>query len=356
MNKRTLVINPGSSTTKFAVYEGTGTLFSRSIEHTAEELAPFEAITDQFEFRTNLILSVLREEGIDPAGFDAVIGRGGLLKPICGGVWAVNKLMLQDLRIGVSGQHACNLGGIMAFEMAKKSKAPAFIADPVVVDEMCDEARISGHPELPRRSIFHALNQKATARRAAGEMGKKYEECRLIVAHIGGGISVGSHVEGRVIDVNNALNGEGPFSTERSGGLPVGQLVDLCFSGTKTKQEIQKMIKGGGGFQAYLGTSNGKEVANRAAAGDAKADLLFRTLAYQVAKEIGAHATVLEGRIDGIVLTGGLANDKWLMEILHKRISFLGRIFIYPGEDELEALRDAGLRALTGESEVQQYQ
>jgi butyrate kinase len=350
-----LVINPGSTSTKFAVYSEKKELLCETIRHSDEELAPFDSITDQYRFRSEIILSTLKREHIDPAFFSAVIGRGGLLKPIPGGVWEVNERMVEDLRAGVSGQHASNLGGIIAFELAGAASAPAYIADPVVVDELCDEARISGHPDLPRLSIFHALNQKATARRASAELGRPYEDCRLIVAHMGGGISVGAHIDGRVIDVNNALNGEGPFSPERSGTLPAGQLVELCFSGTRGKPEVMKMLKGAGGFKAYLGTADGKEVAERAEKGDEKADLLFRSMAYQVAKEIGAISTVLKGKADAIVLTGGLAFNKRLVELISERIAHLGRLFIYPGEDEMEALRDSALRALSGAEEVRTY-
>jgi butyrate kinase len=355
MKQLILVINPGSTSTKFAVYEGQTELLCETIRHESKELEKFNAITEQFRFRSDLIASHVEKAGIDPGSFTAVIGRGGLVKPIPGGVWEVNDAMVRDLEAGVMGEHASNLGGIIAREMGRKAGAPAYIADPVVVDELCEEAKLSGHPELPRLSIFHALNQKATARRAAAELGKPYDKCRFIVAHMGGGISVGAHAEGKVIDVNNALNGEGPFSPERSGTLPAGQLVELCFSGKKEKREIMKMLKGAGGLLAYLGTADGKEVDRRACEGDAQASLVFRAMAYQVAKEIGALAAVLEGKLDGIILTGGLAFNKNLVDMIRKRISFLGALFVYPGEDELEALRDAALRALAGESEVQQY-
>lgn len=350
-----LVINPGSTSTKFAVYSGSEEALLETVRHSTEELAPFDSITGQYRFRSGLIQAALEKASIDPASFSAVIGRGGLLKPVRGGVWRVNEAMVADLRAGVSGQHASNLGGMMAFELAAPAGAPAFIADPVVVDELCDEARISGHPDLPRISIFHALNQKATARRAAEELGIPYEKGRFIVAHMGGGISVGAHLDGRVVDVNNALNGEGPFSPERSGTLPAGQLVDLCFSGTKNKREIHTMLKGAGGFVAYLGTADGREVAERAEHGDALADLVFRAMAYQVAKEIASLSAVLEGKIDAVVLTGGLAYNERLVGLIRGRVSHLGRLFVYPGEDEMTALRDSALRALAGEVEVQDY-
>lgn len=356
MGEKVLVINPGSTSTKIAVYDGDKELLNETIRHDAEDLAKFEQITDQYDFRTSIISSSLEEKGIDPGDLDAVIGRGGLVKAIPGGVWSVNDAMLKDLEEGVNGQHASNLGGLIAHQMAKQSGSPSLIADPVVVDELQDCARLSGHPELPRKSIFHALNQKAVARRAAAELGKSYETSRFIIAHMGGGISVGAHLNGRVVDVNNALNGDGPFSPERSGGLPAGQLVELCFSGKYEKKEIMKMIKGKGGFMAYLGTADGKEVSDRAESGDREADLAFRGLAYQVAKEIGLLAPVLYGKIDGVILTGGLAYNENLVTLIKDRVHFLGKVFVYPGEGEIEALRDAALRVLREEETPREYE
>ncbi|HDQ15149.1 MAG TPA: butyrate kinase [Sediminispirochaeta sp.] len=356
MSERVLVINPGSTSTKIAVFEGSKEILNETIRHDAAELSRFESITDQYDFRSDIIKESLSKEGIAPDGFDAVIGRGGLLKPIPGGVWEVNEKMRQDLRRGVSGQHASNLGGLIAHEIAEASGAPSLIADPVVVDELHELARLSGHPELPRMSIFHALNQKAVARRAAEELGQSYEETSFIVAHMGGGVSVGAHKNGRVIDVNNALNGEGPFSPERSGTLPAGQLVELCFSGTYEKKQIMKMLKGQGGFMAYLGTADGREVEERASGGDKEAQLVFEAMAYQVAKEIGALSTVLRGRIDGIILTGGLAYSEHLNEMIKERVAHLGKVLVYPGEGEIEALRDAALRVLRNETKAQEYE
>jgi len=356
MKERILVINPGSTSTKIAVFEAEQEILNETIRHNADELAQFDSITDQYDFRSNIIQESLKSEGIDPSSFDAVIGRGGLLEPIPGGVWAVNERMTEDLRAGVSGQHASNLGGLIAHEIAHTSQVPSLIADPVVVDELQPLARISGHPELPRISIFHALNQKAVARRAAAEMKKSYEQSNLIVAHMGGGISVGAHQNGEVIDVNNALNGEGPFSPERSGTLPAGQLVELCFSGKYTQKEIMKMLKGKGGFMAYLGTSDGREVDQRGQEGEELAELVFQAMAYQVAKEIGALASVFSGRLDGIVLTGGLAYNDRLTTLIKERVEFISRVLIYPGEGEIEALRDAALRVLRGKDKAQIYE
>ncbi len=356
MEYRILIINPGSTSTKFAVYDGKEEKLLITIRHNHEDLKQFSTIGSQFSFRSNLIKDALKSAEIPVSSLNCVIGRGGLLRSISGGVWIVNDLMVRDLEKGERGEHASNLGGLIARSIAEKAGVDSFIADPVVVDEMNEMARISGLPELPRLSIFHALNQKATARRAALELGKLYEECNFIVAHMGGGISVGAHLRGKVTDVNNALNGEGPFSPERSGTLPAGQLVELCFSGKLTKNEIMKKLKGDGGLTAYLSTADGSLVEELIEKGNRKAELIFNSMAYQISKEIGALAAVLSGNVDGIILTGGLAHSKLLMEKIKTSISFIGKIFIYPGEDEIEALRDAALRVLRGKELAKVYQ
>ncbi|MGB6369432.1 MAG: butyrate kinase, partial [Atribacterota bacterium] len=318
-----LVINPGSTSTKVALFSNEQLLFEKKIEHNNEELHVFHNIIDQYEFRLDIILNFLKEKGIDHSALDAIVGRGGLLKPIPSGTYRVNEKMLEDLRKGVSGEHASNLGGILAYGIAEeKLSTPAYIVDPVVIDEMKPVARISGMPEIPRISILHALNQKAVARKAALDLGKKYEKANFIVAHLGGGISVGIHCKGNVIDVNNALNGEGPFTPERSGGVPVGALVELCFSGKFTKDEIMKKIKGKGGLVAYLNTNDVREVIKRIEQGDKKAKLILEAMAYQVAKEIGAAATVLKGQIDAIILTGGIAYTNEFVNMIRDRVSF----------------------------------
>jgi butyrate kinase len=346
MEYRILIINPGSTSTKYAVFDGLKENLVETIRHNHKELDKFKSIGDQFDFRSKLIEKGLEQTNIDVSSLDCVIGRGGLLKAIPGGVWKVNTAMIKDLKEAKRGEHASNLGGIIAYSIAEKANAPSFIADPVVVDEMTDSARFSGHPELPRLSIFHALNQKATARRAAKELGKNYEDCRFIVAHMGGGISVGAHLNGRVIDVNNALNGEGPFSPERSGTLPAGQLVELCFSDKYTKKDILKKLKGNGGLEAYLGIADGTEIEKMIKKDDKNAKLIYKTMAYQVAKEIGALATIL---------TGGLAYSIILVDEIKKGIEFIGKVFVFPGENEIEALRDAAIRALTGNEKIQEY-
>lgn len=352
---RLLVINPGSTSTKIAVFDNEKPVFEETIRHSTEELAPYATVADQFEFRKNMILDTLNAKGINITKLSAVIGRGGLLKPIESGIYEVNDAMLKDLREAKRGQHASNLGGILAYEIASPLHIPAYIVDPVVVDELDDIARITGMPELERISIFHALNQKAVARRAAKDLGKAYEELNLIVAHLGGGISVGAHKKGRVVEVNNALDGEGPMSPERAGTLPVGGLIKLCYSGKYTIDEIKKKIVGKGGLVAHLGTNDGREVVKRIEAGDKHAELVYKAMAYQVAKEIGACAAALEGKVDAICLTGGLAYDKLLTGWIKESVEFISQVLIYPGEDEMIALAEGGLRVLRKEEEPKVY-
>lgn len=352
---KVLIINPGSTSTKIALYESEKEIFTLNLSHPNDELAKYDKIVDQYDFRKNFIIKALKENSIDIKTIDAVVGRGGLLKPISGGTYEVNELMLKDLREGQRGEHASNLGGILAYWVAKEAGCKSYIVDPVVVDEMNDLARISGNPLIPRSSIFHALNQKAVARQAARELGSTYDALNLIVAHLGGGISVGMHEKGRVVDVNNALDGDGPFSPERSGGVPVGGLVKLCFSGKYKESDIKKQIKGGGGLVAYLGTNDAREVEKRIEQGDQKARQIYSAMAYQIAKEIGLLATVVYGRVDAIVLTGGLAKDQALMGLIEERVKFISRVIIIPGEKELESLRDGALRILRGEEGAQHY-
>lgn len=352
---RILAINPGSTSTKIAIYDNEKEVFETTLRHSNEEIDKYEKITDQYDFRKDVILGALSENDINLTKLRAVVGRGGLLKPIKGGTYRVNDLMIQDLIAAQMGEHASNLGGMIANEIANQLNIPAFIVDPVVVDEMEDVARISGMPEIPRKSIFHALNQKAVARRYAKETGRPYSELNLIVAHLGGGISVGAHEKGRVIDVNNALDGEGPFSPERTGGLPVGDLAKLCFSGKYSHADIKKMIKGKGGLVAYLGTNDGRDVVKMIESGDENAKLIFEAMAYQVAKEIGSCAAVLKGKVDAVILTGGLAYGEMLTTWIKNRVSFISDVIIYPGEDEMSALALGGLRVLREEETPQEY-
>lgn len=352
---RILAINPGSTSTKIAIYDNEKEVFETTLRHSNEEIDQYEKISDQYDFRKQVILTALSDNGINLTKLSAVVGRGGLLKPIKGGTYAVNDQMLVDLKAAQMGEHASNLGGMIANEIAQQLNIPAFIVDPVVVDELEPVARISGMPEIERISIFHALNQKAVARRYAHENNKPYESFNLIVAHLGGGISVGAHEKGRVVDVNNALDGEGPFSPERTGGLPVGDLAKLCFSGKYTHADIKKMIKGKGGLVAYLGTNDGRDVVKMIEAGDEKAKLIFEAMAYQVAKEIGSCAAVLKGHVDAIILTGGLAYGAMLTQWIKDRVSFISDVIIYPGEDEMSALAQGGLRVLRNEEKAQIY-
>jgi butyrate kinase len=353
---RILAINPGSTSTKIAVYENETNVFLKNIKHSAEELAPFKDIASQDDFRKNAILNELKEAGQDIETLDIVVGRGGLVKPIPSGIYQVNEAMIKDLHRSPIGEHASNLGGLIAKDIADNvGNVKAYIADPVVVDEMEDIARVSGHPEFTRLSIFHALNQKAIARKFAHEIDEKYENLNLIVVHLGGGISVGAHLKGKVIDVNNALNGEGPFSPERAGTLPVGQLVEYCFSGKADKNTIKKMITGKGGFVAYLDTNDAYEVEMRAKEGDSKAQFISDAMAYQVAKDIGAMATVLKGQVDGILLTGGIAYNKQFCSFIEEMVGFIAKVKIYAGEDEMMALAMNGLMVLRNDIEEKVY-
>ncbi|MGI6394227.1 MAG: butyrate kinase [bacterium] len=352
-----LAINPGSTSTKVAVFEDTKEIATQNIVHSAEELKKYDTIFDQFEFRKKVIVDELAGKGFEIKAFDAIVGRGGLLKPLPGGVYKVNDKMIDELKEAKMGDHASNLGGPIALEIAKEAgEIPAYIVDPVVVDEMEDCARISGMPDIPRISIFHALNQKAVGRKYAREKGKKYEELNLIIAHLGGGISVGAHKKGKVVDVNNALNGEGPFSPERSGGLPSGQLARLCFSGKFTQAEIDKKIKGAGGLVAYLGTNSAYEVEKMVSAGDKNAELIYKSMAYQISKEIGALSAVLKGKVDAIILTGGVAYDKTFVSWVEKNVSFIADIVVYAGEDEMTALAEGCYYGTKGEITVRDYE
>lgn len=352
---RILVINPGSTSTKVGVFDDEKSIFEQTIRHDDEELNQFSSIIDQYEFRKNVILEVLHKEGINISKLSAVCGRGGLLRPIEGGTYAVNETMLDDLRNGFSGQHASNLGGIIANEIAQGLNIPSFIVDPVVVDELEPIARVSGLSLVDRRSIFHALNQKSVARKVAKQLNQPYNELNVIVAHMGGGITVGAHKKGRVIDVNNGLDGEGPFSPERSGTLPVGELIKLCYSGDYYINEVQKMVVGQGGLVSYLGTADAIKVEDMIENGDEKAKLVYEAMAYQVAKEIGSAASVLEGDIDAIILTGGIAYSDFIVNEITKRVKWMGRVIVIPGENELQALCEGALRVLREEEEAKIY-
>ncbi len=352
---RILVINPGSTSTKLAVFDDNSEVFKENISHPVNELSKFEKIIDQYEFRKDVIIKVLSNAQFDLKQFSAIVGRGGLLKPIPSGTYLVNERMIETLKKGEYGEHASNLGAILAKSIAEPLGIPAYIVDPVVVDEMEEIARLSGLPQLKRKSIFHALNQKAVGRRAAEELGKEYEDCNFIIAHLGGGISVGAHRKGKVVDVNNALNGDGPFTPERSGGLPAWDLVKLSISGQYTKDEIKKMITGKGGVVAYLGTNDMREVEKKVVEGDKRYKLVFEAMAYQVAKEIASLSAVLSGNVDAIILTGGLAYSEIFTNWIIERVKFIAKVLVYGGEDEMKALALGALRVLKGEEKVKLY-
>lgn len=355
---KVLALNFGSTSSKVAVYEGDTCLCLKIFRHDAEELAPFSTLDETAAYRMSLILAHLREQGFDLEAFDAVVGRGGLVKPLQGGTYAVNEQMLEDLRSCAYGFHVCNLGGMIASQIAKEVGMPAFVVDPPVIDEMTKLAKLSGHPDYPRRPLFHALNQKAIAKRFASEIDIPYDSLRLIVCHMGGGITVGVHRNGRIIDVNNGLEGEGAYTAERPGTLPVLDVLRIAFSGKygSTYDELRLHFGYDCGLMGYTGTNDGKEIAARIAAGDTKAELAYRGMAYQISKEIGAAGAVLQGRVDAILLTGGFANDKLLMRWIEENVRFLAPVYIYPGEDEMLALAQGAIRVLKGEEEVQIYQ
>lgn len=352
---KSLIINPGSTSTKLGVFEDETLVFEETLRHSTEEIAQYASIVDQTDFRKDIILGFLKEKGVDVASFDVIVGRGGMLKPIPGGTYAVTDELLNDLKIGKSGQHASNLGGILARDIGDSIGKPSYIVDPVVVDELEPISRYSGVPELPRISVFHALNQKAVARRYAKEAGKKYEELNLIVVHMGGGVSVGPHRQGKVIDIFNALDGDGAFSPERAGAVPVGSLVKMCFSGKYTEKEVYKKLVGNGGFNAYLGTNDMRDVEKMVNDGDAHAAEVRDAFIMQMSKNIGAMATVLKGKVDQIIVTGGIAYDKAVVAGLKERCQWIAPFTVYPGEDELLALAQGGLRVINGEEEAKPY-
>lgn len=353
---RILAINPGSTSTKIAVYQDSEPIFLKNIKHSPEDLAPFHKISDQFHFRKDIVLQQLHDAEISLDEVHAVMGRGGLLKPIPSGVYEVNEDMIHDLENSPLGEHASNLGGLIAHDIAiELPEAKAYIADPIVVDELEDIARISGHPLFERISIFHALNHKAIAREYAKANQKQYEDLNLIVVHLGGGITVGAHRKGRVIDVNQGLDGEGPFTPERSGTLPIGALIKLCFSGKYTRDEVLKMNKGEGGLVAHLGTNDAAEVEKMVEAGDKKAKLIYDAMAYQVAKYVGEMYTVLKCDVDAILITGGIAYDKKFVSFIQEHVHKIAPVHVFPGEDEMRALAMNGLLLIKGELQAKIY-
>ncbi len=344
-----LSINPGSTSTKVAVYFDEKLQCLHTIRHSNEELLSFDTVFDQYEFRKAIILRRLNDDGIDLNELSAIVGRGGLMKPVESGVYEVNNKMIADLKTG--NQHASNLGAVLAREIAEGIPGcKAYITDPVVVDELHEVARISGLPEFPRRSVFHALNHKAIGRKYAMAIGSSYEKLNLVIAHLGGGISVAAHKAGRVIDTNQALDGFGSFSPERAGTIDAGALITMCFEGRYTKEQIHKKLVGQGGLVAHLGTNNVQEVSQKAIEGDERSRLILESMAYNVSKEIAAMLAVLEGKTDAVILTGGIAHNQFVVNYIKKMICPLAHLVVYPGEDEMEALAYAGLRVLRGET------
>lgn len=354
MGFKILAINPGSTSTKVALYEDERPLLDMTLRHTHEQLAHFHSVSEQMEWRRDMILQGVEKRGFSISDLSAVIGRGGLTKPMKGGIYEVNETMERDLRHPWM-HHACNLGGLIAHEIARKAGVKAYIADPGVVDEMDEMVHLTGLPQIRRISIFHALNQRAIARLHARKLGRSYEELNLIVAHLGGGISVGAHRRGVVVDNNNALNGDGPFAPERSGTLPTVSLVDMCFSGEYTREQMYRMLAGKGGLMAHLGTNSVIAVVERIESGDEHARLVLDAMCYSVAKQIGSMAIALSGKVDGILLTGGVAHSHYVMERIRRQCEFLAPVTVYPGENELQALMENALAVLQGRITPQEY-
>ena len=349
-----LVINPGSTSTKFGIFDGETCLFEHTLRHSAEELAPFATIPDQLEYRKQLIMDAIAQNGFDIRKLSAVTGRGGPIKALPSGTYHINEDMLTECRNPKRGHHASCLGALIAHDIARTLQLPSFIVDPPVVDEREKVACYTGHPLFERSSVFHALNQKAVAKRHAKVMGKRYEEVNLVVCHMGGGVSIGAHRKGRVVDVNNSLNGDGPFSPDRSGTLPMSDVIKLCFSGKHTQAEVEKMICGKGGMMAYAGTTSMIALRERAKTEEKIAELLD-AFHYQIAKEIGAMAVALCGKVDGILLTGGIAYAKETVEAIRSMVEWIAPVTVYPGEDELLALAQGTLRVLKGEEAAKEY-
>jgi len=351
-----LAIDPGSTSTKVALFEDEELLYKETIRHKQKEMITFEFVKDQTEFRLKLIEKFLKKVKTDLESIDAFIGRGGLMKPVKSGVYLVNDRMIEDLMSNKFGEHASNLGGVLAKELADKVDKPAYIADPVVVDEMSSVAKISGLNGISRRPLWHALNQKAVGKKYAEKIGSKYENLNLIIAHLGGGISVGLHKHGRVTDVNNALDGDGPFSPERTGSLPVGEVYELAFSGQYTLDQIKKLNYGFGGLVSYLNTSDAEEVSDMISEGHLFAKRVMKAMVYQIAKEIGSLYAVTRGNLDAIIITGGLAYNQDVLQPLLEYLDHLGEIIVFPGEDELESLAFNVMQIQNNKQELKIYE
>lgn len=351
-----LVINSGSTSTKVAAYKNEELIFSKTVLHSDKELSQFKIIWDQYEYRKKAITDELKANYLSFKDFDIIVCRGGNIKPVKGGIYLLTDRMMEDMKSEKYGRHATNVGNMIAYNLGKEYKIPVVTVDPPVTDELCDYARFSGIPQIKRRSSFHALNQKATARKVSEKMGKLYEEINLIIVHMGGGISVGAHKKGKVIDVNNALDGDGPFSPERAGSLPNSDLIKMCFSGEYSKEQMLNLMTGKGGLMAYIGITNALEIETRIEKGDKYAKDVYLAMAYQVAKEIGSMAVVLDGDVQGIAFTGSLAYSDILINYIKPKISFIAPIYIIPGENELKALAEAALRYIMGKESLCTYE
>lgn len=357
MQYRVLAINPGSTSTKISVFDNDKEVFIKTLRHDPAELDRIGTILEQDKFRMGLVLEAMKENNVEATSLNAVVGRGGLVRPVQGGTYKISEKMLADLKDpSIWGRiHASNLGAFMAKGIADELKIPCFIVDPVTVDEFDDIARVSGIPEIERKSLFHALNIRFTARRLAEKIGKNFSECNMIAAHMGGGITVAAIKQGRVVDVNNALLGMGPFSPQRAGALPIGDVIEMAFSGKYTKKELLTYLSKSAGLMAYLGTDDGRVVTEKIATGDTKAKEIFDAMIYQIAKDMSGCAAVLNGKVDGIFITGGLAYGKYLVEELKKRIDFISEVHVFPGEFEMEALTQGAVRVLQGIEEARDY-
>lgn len=352
--ERILAVNPGATSTKFAVFEGESVLIKKTVEHHGNELEPFARVFDQYPYRIGLLRQELIAAGIELTTLNAVVGRGGLMKPLAGGTYLINEAMVNEMEKAERGEHASNLGSVIAYQLGLELNVPAFIVDPVSVDELEPVARVSGSPWFERVSMSHALNMKAVARKVAAELGKKYEESKLLVAHLGTGVSLSVHYGGRMIDIVDGKD-EGPFAPDRCGSVPCSQLVKLCYSGKYSEQEVKTGLFGSGGLQAYLGTKDIRQVKKLADEGDAQAALLLEALSYQVSKAIGSLATVLKGEIDRIVLTGGMAYATYFTDAIVERVGFIAPVIIVPGEEELESLAAGARRVVRGEEQARIY-
>lgn len=355
MDEVIIVINPGSTSTKMALFRGEEKIAEENVTHPADQLARFDNVSDHFELRMRNIEEWLARNGINEKKVVAVAGRGAPLRPLEGGVYGINEKMLSDLKAMKYSNHASNLGAIIADHLGKKYNSIAIIADPVTTDNFTDYARISGIPEIERKCRAHTLNIKEVCRREAEKRGKSLEQCNFVAAHMGGGVSVAAVKKGRIVDVNDALLGMGPFSPDRAGALPIGGLVKLCYSGKFAEKELVEKLSRKAGLMAYLGQSDLREVEKMIDAGDKKAELHFRAMAYQIAKEIGAYAVALKGNFEGIVLTGGMAKSSRLIEILKEHISFLGEVMVVPGEFEMEALAAWARRVIDKRETPKEY-